>query len=565
MSHYFGIDCDKQREKLLNSEAAKPLIENTIKRANLSLEKTYEHLKMSDYMLHDETGNRKIFEKPYFERRNDCSHVAIAYWLTEDEKYFKHLTNLIFMICDEYTWCLPAHVKAISDPPKIGEIIEAVDLFSAETGRMLTDITILLGNKLPWYVTERIEYEVKRRIISSISKRDFWWLDGESNWAAVCAGGVSVPVLTYATNEEKEIILPKLYRAIEAFLRSFGDDGCCREGFSYWNYGFEYFLIFARAIFHCTNGEINYFERELVKKIALFPQSVIMSENRVLSFSDCTSSFVFSPGVMSFLKSIYPNEFLLPDLSKGTRNGNVFSVKEFLWFDTEYKADTFTKDTIYYEGAQWYIKKSDKFSFAAKGGNNEEPHNHNDIGSFMIVTPDDKAPLDDFGCGEYTKFYFMSEHRYNHLVNASWGHSLPIINGNFQLRLAEHAAKNVHHGENFFELDIEGAYEEGLVNRIHRRFDITDDCVILTDTFDYCDKTKNITERLVSAIKPEIKDGFICLDGTKIFFDKEKYNVSYSEETYKAHNASDATCFFIDFVPTDEKETVFTAGIKPGI
>lgn len=54
---------------------------------------------------------------------------------------------------------------------------------------------------------------------------------------------------------------------------------------------------------------------------------------------------------------------------------------------------------------------------AAKGGNNGEPHNHNDVGSFFYLVGDEML-LTDLGAGEYTKEYFH-EGRYRILCNNS--------------------------------------------------------------------------------------------------------------------------------------------------
>ena len=114
MKTCYGVNIEEQRKALLQSDIAKKLYQPIIDLADRALDKSYPALKMSDYMMYDETGDRAIFEKGYFERRNDCSYILVAYWLTNDEKYKKPLIDLICMICDEFTWCLPAHIH--TDP-----------------------------------------------------------------------------------------------------------------------------------------------------------------------------------------------------------------------------------------------------------------------------------------------------------------------------------------------------------------------------------------------------------------------------------------------------------------
>ncbi len=558
MKTYYGVDFDKQREKLLNSEIAKPLIKALLEKADLALTKTYEALKMTEYMLFVETGDRTKFERKYFERRDDCSYLSIAFWLTEDEKYVKPLIDGVFRICDEFTWCVPAHAELPSNP-SIELIQTQIDLFQAETGRLLTDIDALVGEKLPYYVKERISTEVRKRIIEPLKVRGFWWhINCNNNWAAVCAGGVGVGLLHYGTEAEINHYLPRLYQAMENFLGGYNDDGCCMEGYAYWNYGFGYFVIFAKMILDYTNGEVNYFEREKVKNIATYVKKIRMGRSKIASFSDGGSTFTFSPGLMSYLKELYPDEVSLPALELGTTKGNVYSMKEFLWFNVDYKEDEYKTETSYFEGAEWFISRSDNFSFAAKAGNNDEPHNHNDIGSFMIVTNNDDIPLADFGCGVYNAFTFRPDYRYKMIQNSSAGHSVPIINGEFQKVGREYSANNVKALDNLFSFDMEGAYEEGLVNKLHREFEVKEKSVVLCDTVEYSDKTESITERMVSWTKPEIYDAYVDLKTAKIKFDAKKYTVSFKEDSFRNHaNTNDVPVYLIDFIPKTEKETKF--------
>lgn len=556
---YLGVDVEKKREELLNSEAAKMMLETVISRADSALKKTYPALKMSEYMMFHENGNRKMFERPYFERRNDCSNLSIAYWLTEDEKYVNTLIDLVYMICDEFTWCLPAHTNLDYTPECVEDVIGKIDLFQSETARLLTDIVVLVGDKLPPCIKDRVRYEIRRRIVNPMFKYKHGWQSTGNNWAAVCAGGTAIAVFRYATKDEIEKLLPIFNYAINNYLDGFKDDGCCFEGYSYWNYGFGYFLLYAAAVYDYTNGKVDFFKSEKVKEIALFSQRIRLHNDRIVSISDGGSNYSFSPGIISLLREKYGDQIVYPNMKYLNLGGNVFSVRELLWFDTEYKEDTEKRISHYFSNAEWYVSNKEKYGFAAKGGSNYESHNHNDTGSFMIVTDDDEMPLADLGCAEYIKDTFRIETRYKFINNGSHGHNLPIINEDgYQLYGPEYRAKNVYADGDKFSMDIEGAYEPGIINKIHRAFKLSDDSVKLVDTFDFSEQTETVMERFVSWFKPEICDGEVKLGRATVKFDKNRYEASVSTDSYRNHAATaDVTVYLVDIKGKDRAENYF--------
>ena len=103
---------------------------------------------------------------------------------------------------------------------------------------------------------------------------------------------------------------------------------------------------------------------------------------------------------------------------------------------------------------------NDGFYLAAKGGHNDESHNHNDVGNF-IVYYDGRPVLIDAGAQTYTRKTFSSR-RYELWNNQSAYHNVPTINGVLQQDGAPFAAKNVRYKANEkqvrFSLDIADAY-----------------------------------------------------------------------------------------------------------
>jgi hypothetical protein len=103
---------------------------------------------------------------------------------------------------------------------------------------------------------------------------------------------------------------------------------------------------------------------------------------------------------------------------------------------------------------------SNGFYMVAKGGHNEESHNHNDVGN-CIVHFNNKPILIDAGKLYYTKYSF-GDKRYTYWPTRSNYHNVPTINGVEQHVGKEYAAKSVVFGSSDkqlqFSLDIAKAY-----------------------------------------------------------------------------------------------------------
>ena len=121
--------------------------------------------------------------------------------------------------------------------------------------------------------------------------------------------------------------------------------------------------------------------------------------------------------------------------------------------------------------------------FAAKGGNNNESHNHNDVGTFSIWF--DNSPLIiDAGVGTYTRQTF-SKDRYKIWSMQSGWHNLPVINGKEQCFGTQYHASDVKARKGHFELNLKDAYPEsaGIKNWV-RSYSIKDKQVTIDDRFE---------------------------------------------------------------------------------
>ena len=507
-------------EKIRTDKAYESFRNNLDDAWTLSTQKPIMPLTFDLFMICQNTGSRWEYEQAYFIRRLALHSSFMCFMIYGDEKYLKRLENVIMLICDEYTWALPCHVGDETDCEKLSTYIE---LFAAETGHALSEILYILGDKFDKRVSSRIRYEVNRRIIHSFLNNTFRFEEMKLNWAAVCGGSVGMTYI-YMAPEKFPLVKERIKASLMNYLECFGDDGVSREGLGYWVYGFGYYLYF-EELYKDFSGGYLIPPGKKHKEIAMFFQRANIGGDLMISFSDTGIHNALYPGMIFKLHDIYGDDIhILPKdayTKKIVTGDNCYRfahcIRNFLWYKPEKipKDGFYVKETLFLKDAQWYIKRNDNYVFATKGGNNDEPHNHNDVGSFIISDGREQL-LADIGKGKYTQQYFDSKTRYQYLCCSSRGHSVPIINGHEQVEGKECSAKILEHSDDRIVMDIAAAYNnEDIISAI-RRFDFSDSTIRLTDQISLKNGTQWI-DRLVSTIEPELDGNVVKIGGISIY------------------------------------------------
>ncbi len=118
------------------------------------------------------SGDRQIFEKAYFDRRKTLFSLAVCECLENRGRFIPDIEDLIWAICEETTWVVPAHLSQNSmGDGKVKPLAEPrlarthIDLFAAETASMLSWVNYLLGSRLKAEIVSRLEDEIAGRIL----------------------------------------------------------------------------------------------------------------------------------------------------------------------------------------------------------------------------------------------------------------------------------------------------------------------------------------------------------------------------------------------------------------
>ena len=519
--------------------------------------------KYSYYKLFWTTGDRKAYQDQYFSRRHamDCAAI-LAMIYPEEEKYVEKLNDLLFCVCDEYSWCLPAHQG------KLEEVNEVkLDLFATETGFALAEIYHMLGDRLDPLIRNRIQKEIDRRIVTPFVSVDNYgeWENWNTNWTAVCMGSVACTLMLMHPELVDEKMIDRFIASMENYLSGLGDDGICLEGCGYWHYGFGFFTVFADMLRTFTEGKVDYFKKDKICAVSQFIQNSLLSENTCITIADSGGKFSYHLGLLHYLKSEYPQEIEIydPKYSIITIGCARFCLhlRSFTWLNEEYynNPTPIDADFEYYAGnSQWLIKRTASYGFVGKAGNNAEPHNHNDVGSF-IFAKDGQQAIIDIGAGCYTRQYFLPNIRYTIIENSSRSHSVPIIDGEYQPATPNAKATDVKYENGVFSMNIAGAYLKDSVSEIKRSFVFTSDSVKLTDSYGY-EGNHTIVERLVSYFEPEVtEDGKVLLGSTTVSYDPKVCTCRISGEV--TTRDPNMTCYMIDFELKDGVKE-FTCTIK---
>jgi hypothetical protein len=440
-----------------------------------------------------------------------------------------------------------------------------IDLFACETGLALAECCAALEEVLAPAVLDRARKEVYRRLIKSYLEYGAFqhWELLKMNWCSVCGGGVAAAAC-YLIKDDAMLggILHKLLPALDRFLESFTADGACIEGLSYWNYGVSYFVIFADILFHRSGGRIDLLQDPRFENIARFQQKCYLSGGAWVYFSDAENSG-FRLGVTGYLRRRVPGMTAPPAgraMKMEREAGGHFNhalrdfsqaLRDLLWTENQEGPPFSAEPVIILPDAQWLIANTEESSFAAKGGTNGEPHNHNDVGSFIYYKKG-KMILCDLGSGEYTKDYF-NENRYTVFCTQSFSHNVPIINGEGQKPGRNYSAKDCLIGPGAeMVLDIAGAYGvAGLLSlKRHFVFYSAGGGLKIEDRFLFSGAPLPVTERFVSLYPPRLEGAGVRIntgDSQSVLRCSLAAVPVIHEQSHRDHYGNEITVYLIDF------------------
>ncbi|MFC4102593.1 hypothetical protein [Paenibacillus xanthanilyticus] len=531
------------------------------------------------YGLFEATGNRLAYEGVYFERRRRLTTFALLNLLfPEEPSYAQHLEEIIASILDETTWCLPAHMQGQS-------VDRAIDLFAAETGFALSEVAALTGQRLPRELSDAMKAQVNRRLFDPyLGRGPYHWETADHNWAAVCAGSIGAAALLIEPDAARRAAMcAKAVGTMNHYLSGFGEDGACLEGPGYWNYGFGYYVYFADLLRRATDGRADLFEDGKVKRIALFQQQCYLSGNRPANFSDAMPRVNVHLGLSDYLAAVYEDMEHPPLAVRAAFLDDhcarfAPALRNVIWFRPEApRGADWQPGSWYLSDAQWMISRraadAGTFGFAAKGGTNDEPHNHNDVGHFILLADDDPAYAADLGCGEYTAGYFGAD-RYAYDCAGAHGHSLPTIDGRLQASGAASRAvvleASTSELEDRFVLELAACYPSSGLASLQRSFHWVKSSppqLTLIDTYEFAEYAKPITECIVTRCQPRIlADGRITLAGTRhtaiLEYEAGVFEAAVEERMFANHYGVQERYYRLQLIAKPRTSKQFTAELR---
>lgn len=463
---------DRQAWEQVATELGSEEIGRMIQEAEEAASRPIPSLPATLFLEFKRTGRREGYQEPRQERRTMLKQLALAECLEYKGRFLDPILDVVWAICEESSWVLPAHQRELTDMDHL-----VIDLGVAMTALELAELDLLLGAELDPLVGKRIRYEVNRRCFTPyLTRHDHWWLHNSqlrsvNNWTAVCNGGV-VGAAIYLEPDPARLaeMIARAARSLDDYLATFDPDGGSSEGPGYWSYGFGYYTILAHLVEHRTEGRVSFLDEEQIPKIARYPLRTVLSPGRYVNFSDCDLHVNLIAPHLAYLSRRLGVPELMQLAAEQPANRReqqlTWGLRSLFWAPDKQVTGRFVPARHdWFSGMMWMIARydpqdPDALVLAAKGGHNGEMHNQNDVGN-VIVHVKGESVIADIGRGRYTKAYFGPE-RYDHLVNSSIGHSVPIPNGQAQRAGREYAAVLLDHSadadQDRLQLELKGAY-----------------------------------------------------------------------------------------------------------
>ncbi|SFL76666.1 Heparinase II/III-like protein [Paenibacillus sp. 1_12] len=463
------------------------------------LDYTWPALPAVRYMDYVRNGNRTRYEEAYFERRRVLGDLLFGECVEGQGRFLEQIINGLWCICEESYWVIPAHMtlSTQSDGYSLPDITEQViDLFAADTGGLLAWTAYLFEDKLQTespMILKRIRYEMKRRIFEPyLERRDFWWMGYTpkrvNNWNPwIHSNCLAAFLILEEDASVRSRAVAKAMQSLDSFMGIYHPDGGCDEGPGYWGRAGASLFDCLELLYAGSEGHIDFYKEPLVQEMGKYIYRVHIAGNDFVNFADGDARLSLSADVVyRYGKRIDDSQMSTLGTYTFQANGitrdRIFSCARILGefanyaelteqqAEAPYERDVWLKDTHIFV-AREQEGSSDGLYLAAKGGHNEESHNHNDVGHYIVYYNGHPFFI-DAGTENYTAKTF-SERRYEIWTMQSGYHSLPTVNGVEQQNGEAYRASDIAYvltdAAASFSLNLAAAYPEAAGIELWRR------------------------------------------------------------------------------------------------
>jgi hypothetical protein len=537
-----------------------------IQQGEKALDYTWQVVKATDYIEYERSGSRQIMQDPFGANNSALANLFLAELAEGKGRFIDQIINGVWLSCEMTSWVLSAHLPAyqtsrrsLADPEE-----HVIDLTAGDLGSMLAWTWYYLKDemdKVNPVISRRLRNELQKRILDPYMERsDFWWQAFNAtpqtmvnNWNPWCNFNVLTCYLILENDPDK--LARAVYRTMistDKFINYNNDDGACEEGPSYWGHAAGKLYDYLQILYYATNGKLSIFKEPIIKNLGEYIGRSYIGDGWVVNFADASAKGGGDKGVIfRYGKAVGSQEMQKfaaylhsRDRNKGYSGGgrDIFRNFENLVFYNELVKTSpelpKTSFSWYPQTEFCYMRNNSGFFLAAKGGYNNESHNHNDVGSFLLYF-NNKPVFIDVGVGTYTRQTFSDE-RYSIWTMQSNYHNLPLINGKPQQNGAQYRSKNVTFDENKlrFSVDISGGYHsDAAIKSWIRSYSMaTQGEVIIDDVFALAETIEPNQVNFMTLAKPDISiDGVVNLlvDGNKVQLTYDKKRFTPTVETIK--------------------------------
>ncbi len=546
-------------------KADKNMMNAFLQKAVTYLNYEWPSLPATKSLLIERTGDRSEYETISFKKREVLGTLLLAEIYENKGKFIDPIINGVWSICEESFWGAPAHLpktKAYSGLMDVSAPF--VELFCAETSTFLSWVDYFVGDKLDAVspqIRKRIYYEVNNRIFLPLMTNPHGWMTKNANgrppnnWNPwICSNWLNATLLLEKDETKRINMVAKILTVLDEFVNPYPNDGGCDEGPGYWGAAAASLYDNIAMLNLASNNSFNYaFADDKIKNMGRFIYRAQIGKEYFLNFADADPK----PGMAANMIYRYGKDINDSDMMKfgafyrKPEDGSINRFQYFrnlfaLFIQDEYRAALQglpLPANVWLPDLQVMLARdkegtSDGLFIAAKGGNNDESHNHNDIGNYVIYY-NGLPVLIDVGRGTYTRKTF-SDKRYEIWYNCSNFHNTPTVNGETQISGASFKANNVKYKEDKtfaeFSLDIARAYsEKAMINSWQRTIRLNRGKNVEVNDNISLEKADKITEHLMTCYPSEvIKPGEVVIHYQLNTSEAKDFVIQYNSKKLQA-------------------------------